>query len=147
MKEIRSLVPEQFPYVIEEVFTTQLTNGTSVELKANGSAIPVTYENCQEFCNLVIQARLHESDRQIIALKKGFHSIVPQQYLALFSWYEVELLVCGSPNIDIDNLRRHTHYQNGFSVSHPIVKCFFKVLESFSMEERQVRNNFLLLLF
>jgi hypothetical protein len=36
--------------------------------------------------------------------------VVPLPMLALFSWYDLELLVCGNPVIDVEALRRHTVY-------------------------------------
>lgn len=55
-----------------------------------------------------------------------------------YTRHEIEYLVCGSPIVDVDVLRRHTVCRNGLSMSHPLVKNLFLTLESFSHEERQL---------
>jgi hypothetical protein len=45
--------------------------------------------------------------------------------------------VGGPPGVDIELLKRHTNY-DGFSASDPTIKRFWKVLESFSNEERSM---------
>ena len=64
--------------------------------------------------------------------------IVPLKMFSLFAWHEVEMLVCGSPYIDIDVLKRHTVYRNGLTGSHALAKSFFAALESFSQDERKL---------
>lgn len=58
--------------------------------------------------------------------------------LSLFSWYEVELLVCGRPDIDVETLRRHTTFQGGLEHAHPVVRNLFDALHSFTSEERRL---------
>jgi E3 ubiquitin-protein ligase HERC2 len=82
-------------------------------------------------------ARLKESEKQIASIKKGLNAVVPTNMLALFSWYDLELLVCGNPVIDVQSLRRHTVY-NKLSASDDIVVWLFKCLHSFNSEERQL---------
>jgi hypothetical protein len=52
---------------------------------------------------------------------------------------ELELLISGVPEIDLEDWRRHTRYVGlfkGLDEKHPVVKWFWEVLESFSHEER-----------
>lgn len=44
LSEIKDLPRDQFDLMLSEKFTTQLSNGSEVELKPGGSDIPVTYE-------------------------------------------------------------------------------------------------------
>lgn len=53
--------------MLSERFTTQLSNGTEVELFAGGFNEPVTFERRETFCSLVVQKRLTESERQVIS--------------------------------------------------------------------------------
>ena len=50
----------------------------------------------------------------------------------MLQWYEVETLVCGSANVDIEALRKHTTYSSGMSASHPTVRFLFRALESYT---------------
>jgi hypothetical protein len=75
---------------------------------------------------------------QARAMRKGFEEVVPLSYLSLFRWYEVETLVCGSPTIDIEVLRKHTTYKGGYSASHIVVRWLFRALTSFNEDERRL---------
>jgi hypothetical protein len=71
-------------------------------------------------------------------MRQGMSRVVNLSYIALFQWYELEKLVCGSPVIDIDNLRKHTTYRGGLSASHPVCRNLFRALTSFSNDERRL---------
>jgi hypothetical protein len=137
MSEVLALPRDKFDTVVGEKFVTQLTDNTEVELKKDGRSHPVTFDNRHEFVDLVIKTRLNESARQLQAIQKGLGTVVPLRMLGLFSWLDLEILVCGNPHIDIEALRRHTHY-NQLSAGHPLVKYLFDALHSFTMEERQL---------
>jgi hypothetical protein len=138
MAEVSHLPRDTFATAFSEKFVTQLTDNTEVELKKDGRLTTVTYENRSEFIDLVIKTRLSESDRQLAAIQKGLGSVVPLRMLGLFSWFDLEILVCGNPYIDIEALRRHTVFAPTLNAGHPLVKFFFDALHSFNMEERQL---------
>ncbi|CAE7904906.1 HERC1 [Symbiodinium sp. KB8] len=123
---------------LEDTFTTKLSDGSEVELKPGGRSIPVTYETRTEFIARVISARLSESRAQAAAIRRGFNQVVPLGMLSLFAWHEIELLVCGSPRIDIDLLRKHSTYRSGLSPNHPVIQNFWMALHSFSQAERRL---------
>jgi len=139
LNELKTLPKDKFDYLVTtQTFTTQLSNNEEVELKTNGKDIPVTYELREEFVDLSIKARLSESSKQIAAIQKGLNSVVPLKFLTLFSWFDLEVMICGNPVIDVEALRRHTIFSGGLNASHPAVKFLFQVLHSFNTEERQL---------
>jgi len=105
-------------------------------LKEGGLDTPVAFEDRDEYIRRCVEARLSESELQIRALRKGLHQVVPAHLLSLFSWHDLELMACGSPEISIETLRKHTIYRN-LSASSNLVKWLWKALESFNSEERQ----------
>ena len=135
---LRKATREDFEDMTGETFTTILSDGSRVELMEGGTAVPVTFANRHEFVEAVVKTRLHESEAQARAIRKGFNDVVPLGMLSLFSWREVERLVCGNSSIDVDALRRHTTYNGGLSATSPVVKMLFKALKSFTTEERQL---------
>jgi len=137
LTELSNLNKQKFDYLVMEKFTTQSSDGKEIEVKNGGKDIPVTYESRDEFVKLSIYHRLHESDAQVRAIKKGLRSVVPANMLTLFSGYDLELMVCGNPMIDLKILRKHTIYKK-ISPSSSVVKNLWKCLESFNMEERQL---------
>jgi len=128
----------KFDLLVAENFSTQLSNGESVELKKDGGSTPVTFETRHEFVELSIRARLKESTKMIRAMQKGLNSVVPVRLLTLFSWFDLEVMVCGNPTIDIEMLHRHTLYSTSLSSASPLIAYLFEALRSFNSEERQM---------
>lgn len=54
---------------------------------------------------LICWQRLHESDAQVAALLSGFAAVVPVQLFPLFTADEMEQLICGRPDFEIDQLK------------------------------------------
>jgi len=111
--------------------------GNDASLKPKHTTIQLTYETRIEWANSVEENRLHEFTPQIEAMKSGLASSLPINLLNLFAWQEMNILVCGSPMMDIEILKKATDY-SGLSPNSPTVKMFWKVLESFSQEERSL---------
>jgi len=138
LEVIRGTSREEFSEMSDETFTTMLSDGTRVELVEGGASTPVTFANKDEFVARVIRARLYECETQARAMRKGFNDVVPLGMLSMFSWREVERLVCGSPEVDVDALKRHTTYNGNLTATSPVVCMLFKALKSFTNEERQL---------
>ncbi|CDO77710.1 hypothetical protein BN946_scf184969.g61 [Trametes cinnabarina] len=107
-----------------------------VELKPGGASIPVTQENKKEFVQLSANYRLYSSIKdQIEALLAGFYEIIPKDLITIFNERELELLISGTPDIDVDEWRSATEY-NGYTSSDPVIVWFWRALKSFTREER-----------
>ena len=73
----------------------------------------VTDENKWEYVQLVANYRLYKAiSTQIDSFLKGLYSVIPKDLLKLFDNSELELLISGLQNIDIDDLRENTVYEN-----------------------------------
>ena len=129
---------QRFPEIWQCCFTTCLTDGSSVELIQGGARVPVTFERRAEYAALVVQARLHESRPQLARMREGLVSIVPAPLLALLTPEELERRVCGSPEIDVASLRRHTRYRGGVAEDQPHVQLFWEVLEEMEQADRRL---------
>ena len=82
-----------------------------VEVCAGGASRAVTYESRLEYVDLVLQYRLHEFDKQIDAVTVGLACMVPVRLLCMFSWSELEEMVCGMVTIDVEMLRTSAIYE------------------------------------
>ncbi|CAG4977925.1 unnamed protein product [Parnassius apollo] len=109
------------------------------ELKPGGANIPVTAENRIEYIHLVADYKLNRQIRsQCNAFKRGLTSVVNAEWLRMFSCRELQLLISGAEvPIDLEDLKRNTHYAGGFSPTHPTVQCFWKVVENFTDDQRR----------
>ncbi|KDR75882.1 hypothetical protein GALMADRAFT_248624 [Galerina marginata CBS 339.88] len=107
-----------------------------VPLKDGGESIPVTQENKREFVQLSAQYRLYSSIKdQIENLSSGFYEIIPKELITIFNEQELELLISGTPDIDVDEWRSATEY-NGYTSSDPNIVWWWRGLKSFNREER-----------
>lgn len=88
-----------------------------------------------EYVDLCVEARLNEMAPAIELIKRGALVVVPRRALALYTWKEVEVLVAGSPEFDMDLWKSHTHY-SGYSCDDEVVLTFWRVMEGFSEEEK-----------
>ena len=106
------------------------------ELIPGGATIAVTDENKHEYVKLISQHRMTTAIRsQIEAFLDGFYDLIPAELISIFSPTEVELLVCGLPDVDIEDLRTNTEYSQ-YSFNEPLISWFWDILRSFTSEEK-----------
>jgi hypothetical protein len=116
-------------------FTTFGSDGHLVELLPGGSSKAVTFSERLLYCDLVETYRLQEFDTQVDALRRGLATVVPERSLKLFTAKELEVLVAGNAEIDLQLLQQHTMYE-GYSRNDPTIRHFWAVMSSFSNEQR-----------
>jgi len=132
----QGITSDNFGDAFENInFSTHDSSGRIVDLIKDGREIPVTYQRAQEYAVLVEQLRLNESEKQYTAIRKGISCVVPLNLLNLFSWKQVENMVCGAADIDVDLLKGKTEYEN-ISADAPHVKYFWEVLKEVSARDR-----------
>jgi len=108
------------------------------DLVPNGANIPVTKANKNEFVNLYVNWLLNDSiDEQFKRFLKGFKTVVREDLLVLFRAEELELLICGDPELDFTELEKGTRYDGGYSEDHPTIRAFWEVVHGFSQEEKK----------
>ncbi|KAH9820843.1 hypothetical protein DFH28DRAFT_1121207 [Melampsora americana] len=107
-----------------------------VDLKPDGRNLPVTNENKAEYVQLLVQNRLTLSIKdQIEAFKKGFDEIIPRDLVRIFSATELQLLLNGLPDINVEDWRANTELHQ-FQQSDSTVTWFWRAVRSFDQEER-----------
>uniref|UniRef100_A0A8C7LZX4 E3 ubiquitin-protein ligase HACE1 n=1 Tax=Oncorhynchus mykiss TaxID=8022 RepID=A0A8C7LZX4_ONCMY len=108
-----------------------------VPLKPGGTSIIVTQDNKAEYVQLVTELRMTRAIQpQINAFLHGFHTFIPPSLIQLFDEYELELLLSGMPEIDVQDWHRNTEYTSGYDLEEPVIQWFWKVVESLTQEER-----------
>eukprot|EP00252_Welwitschia_mirabilis_P015868 TRINITY_DN35256_c0_g1_i1.p1 TRINITY_DN35256_c0_g1~~TRINITY_DN35256_c0_g1_i1.p1 ORF type:complete len:3600 (-),score=671.44 TRINITY_DN35256_c0_g1_i1:388-11187(-) len=109
---------------------------TDHELIPNGRNIRVTEENKHEYVDLVAEHRLTTTIRpQINAFLEGFNELIPKNLISIFNDRELELLISGLPEIDLDDLRANTEY-SGYSPASSVIQWFWEIVYSFSKEDK-----------
>lgn len=126
---------KEHPMDFEQYFEQGIESGQTVELKPNGSKIKVTDENKDEFIYLSYMYRLHESIKeQCEAFSRGFDSLIPHENIRLFTANELNLLICGVPKIDVDDMMKNVEYGDGYDADSPAVKLFFETIKKWDNE-------------
>lgn len=110
-------------------------NTTSINLKPEEPDLEVTNENKNEYLDLLVKYFFHSTEPQMNAIKEGFHQFVPLEYLKEFEPEELEQLLAGNKDIEVNDLKNNTEYGEGYSDSHPVIKLFWEIMFSLSQEE------------
>jgi len=129
--DITDVAFETFSYDMERFGVTE-----TIDLIENGRNVPVTQENKQEYVRLVVEYRLLKSVQdQLDKFLEGFYEIVPADLISIFNEQELELLISGLPEIDVDDWKSNTEYHN-YQATSPQIQWFWRAVRSFDQEER-----------
>ncbi|XP_041914437.1 E3 ubiquitin-protein ligase NEDD4-like isoform X20 [Alosa sapidissima] len=108
-----------------------------VDLKPSGSDMVVTNDNKKEYIDLVIQWRfVNRVQKQMNAFLEGFTELIIIDLIKIFDENELELLMCGLGDVDVNDWRQHTVYKNGYCPNHPVIQWFWKAVLLMDAEKR-----------
>ncbi|XP_015254845.1 PREDICTED: E3 ubiquitin-protein ligase NEDD4 isoform X2 [Cyprinodon variegatus] len=107
------------------------------DLKPDGSEIVVTNENKDEYIDLVMQWRfVNRIRKQMTAFKDGFFELIPKDLIKIFDENELELLMCGLGDVDVNDWRQNTKYKGGYCGDHVVIQWFWKTVLLMDAEKR-----------
>ena len=72
--------------------------------------------------------------RQVDAFLQGFRELIPPALL-IFNEHELELLLCGLPQIDLHDLQAHIEYR-GYTVKDQTIQWFWQIAHDMSQQEK-----------
>uniref|UniRef100_A0AAR2IZS1 E3 ubiquitin-protein ligase n=1 Tax=Pygocentrus nattereri TaxID=42514 RepID=A0AAR2IZS1_PYGNA len=101
------------------------------ELKPGGADIIVNDSNKKEY----IQVFKHGYFNELI-IKDGFYELIPQDLIKIFDENELELLMCGLGDVDVNDWRENTKYKNGYGANQPVIQWFWKTVLLMDAEKR-----------
>lgn len=106
--------------------STLSLDGREIELVPGGKDVPVTWSNRLMNAELLESYKMSEFSPQLNALLAGMSSILPPNLFYILTWEELELMVCGQPDIDVQLLKNNSELR-GFSETDPIITQFWEV--------------------
>lgn len=125
--------------ILEQTFSTEDERFgvmTVEDLIPNGRNIEVTNENKKEYVDLMVKWRIEKRiAEQFQAFKDGFHELIPQDLINVFDERELELLIGGIAEIDVDDWKKHTDYR-GYTESDEVVQHFWQTVRSWDGEQK-----------
>ncbi|GAB5587048.1 hypothetical protein Unana1_01948 [Umbelopsis nana] len=108
----------------------------TLDLIPDGQNIEVTEENKKEYVNLITEWRISKRvEEQFKAFKEGFNQLIPQDLINVFDERELELLMGGIAEIDVDDWKKHTDYR-GYTEHDEVVQWFWKCVRSWDGEKK-----------
>ncbi|XP_061693993.1 probable E3 ubiquitin-protein ligase HECTD2 isoform X2 [Syngnathoides biaculeatus] len=114
-----------------QVWREEMGVAKSYNLRPGGDKIPVTKQNRKEYVQLYVDFLLNKSiHKQFAAFYHGFHSVCTSDALMLLRPEEVEMLVCGSPQLDMSALQKAARYE-GYTKGDATIRSFWEVVRSF----------------
>jgi hypothetical protein len=110
------------------------------ELVPGGADIDVDNDNLIEYLEAKFKYRMLDRVRpQMNELLLGFFDVIPEPLLTVFDFQELELLMCGLPEIDMDDWMENTEYCGDYEScgpNHPAIIWFWEVVDEFDQEMR-----------
>jgi len=133
-----------------EVLCLDYTAGRTVfgaqvqeELKPGGSNIDVTRENRAEYAELMLRHLVFSTvEGPLGRFLRGFYDVIPPPLLAVFDPRELELLLCGMPDIDVSDWHACTRYRGVYEVkkeNHKVIKWFWEVVKNEMNAEQRAK--------
>ncbi|KAM9301602.1 NEDD4-like E3 ubiquitin-protein ligase WWP2 [Gastrophryne carolinensis] len=109
---------------------------TSHTLKEDGENIRVTEENKEEFITLLTDWRFTRGvEEQTNGFLDGFNEVVPLEWLRYFDEKELELMLCGMQEIDLNDWQKNTIYRH-YTKNSKQVQWFWQVVKEMDNEKR-----------
>uniref|UniRef100_A0A3P9HBZ0 HECT-type E3 ubiquitin transferase n=1 Tax=Oryzias latipes TaxID=8090 RepID=A0A3P9HBZ0_ORYLA len=119
--------------VNEEVFGQV----TERELKSGGSNLQVTEKNKKDYIERMAKWRVERGVvQQTEALVRGFYEVVDSRLVSVFDARELELVIAGTVEIDLNDWRSNTEYRGGYHDGHIVMRWFWAAVERFNNEQR-----------
>jgi len=129
--DITDVLDETFSQT-EERFGEMVT----VELRPGGEDIPVTEENKKEYVDLVVDYRIGKRVKdQFDAFMAGLLELIPSELINVFDERELELLIGGMSEIDMDDWTKFTDYR-GYEKTDQVIEWFWQCIRSWPPERK-----------
>ncbi|GLE06290.1 hypothetical protein PINS_up015537 [Pythium insidiosum] len=108
-----------------------------VDLIPNGRDVEVTDANKALFVDRKFRYMVFESvSSQLYALLKGVYEVVPPEMLMLFDAEELDYVLSGSDEIDVDDWKRNSKWTIDL-IDHPVLEWFWELVREMPNEYRR----------
>ncbi|RMD44483.1 hypothetical protein DV735_g651, partial [Chaetothyriales sp. CBS 134920] len=125
--------------VLDQTFSVedeQFGETKTIDLKPGGRDIQVTNENKREYVELVTEWKIVKRvEEQFNAFITGFNELIPADLVNVFDERELELLIGGIADIDVDDWKKHTDYR-GYQEQDEVIQNFWKIIRTWDAEQK-----------
>ena len=106
----------------------------TVDLVIDGSNIPVTKENIDYYYQKKIEYIMNKDKLLINQIKKGLFTYIPERLIKIFTSNEFELILNGTPFIDISDWIENTAY-DGYQPTDMIIINFWNIVRQLPQDK------------
>ncbi|KAK4513248.1 uncharacterized protein ATC70_011816 [Mucor velutinosus] len=109
------------------------------ELKFRGKSTTVTNSNKVEYVYLMADYKLNQrAQDQTKAFIRGFRTVISESWIRIFSPPELQRVLSGEDtDFDVNDLRKHTQYDNGYFDHHPVIRSLWQIVAEFNSTEKR----------
>ena len=125
---MQSLLNNDSPTLKDELFMTFTYEYESFgekkveELKEGGASIYVDQSNKEEYVELFVDYIFNrQCEKFFTSFANGFHKVCQGELINTFEPEELELLICGSTDLDFQALKSAADYQDGYTEDSPTI--------------------------
>ena len=105
-----------------------------LNLILDGANVPVNKENMEYYFQKKIEYIMNKDRDYINLIKKSLFSYIPESLIKIFSANELELMLNGTPFIDVTDWIENTEYE-GYSPSDEIIINFWDIVKELPQEK------------
>ncbi|KIW31940.1 E3 ubiquitin-protein ligase RSP5 [Cladophialophora immunda] len=138
-KNLTWMLENDITDVLDQTFSIedeQFGETKTIDLKPGGRDIAVTNENKREYVELLTEWKIQKRvEEQFNAFITGFNELIPADLVNVFDERELELLIGGIADIDVDDWKKHTDYR-GYQEQDEVIQNFWKVIRSWDAEQK-----------
>ncbi len=106
----------------------------TVDLIVDGSNIPVTKENIDYYYQKKIEYIMNKDKLLINQIKKGLFTYIPEKLIKIFTSNEFELILNGTPFIDVSDWIENTAYE-GYQPTDMIIINFWNIVRQLPQDK------------
>lgn len=140
LKGMYAMEDDELDYLCLDFTTAEEMMGRKelVELIPGGKGTALAASNLPEYVEACLKYRLMgRYEDQLTSLLLGFYDVIPEPLLAVFDFQEIELLMCGLPEIKVRDWMAHTEYTGECEArgpSHQVCVWFWEVVMGYDEE-------------
>jgi len=120
---------------------TKLGIVTTSDAAAADESIVIPYELRLQCVEYIVEESLKKGSKYLEEFTKGLADVLPVEAFTIFTPTELETLICGEPEIDVELLKRATVYED-VDENAPHVGYFWEALKEMTQEQLAKFINF-----
>ncbi|KKO76000.1 ubiquitin protein ligase e3a [Vairimorpha ceranae] len=137
LKKLSAKEIENLELTFTVIYTTTTGEVKSYNLDKRNREIKVTKANLHSFINKYSDFILNKLiKKQFNAIKEGFYFVINKNILTPVNSKELEKIILGSNNLNVDEIKSTTSY-SGYKNDSTIIKYFWEIFESYSKKMKK----------